>query len=91
MSGHPHAMAGGHGKDNSDVIDIREKGSSKNGERQVLDRRLFMQLLVFGDVKNSDNIIKELEKDNITGALYNDIIDPQGVGLLTIRNAREET
>ena len=28
-------------------IDVREWGGKKDGERQVLDRRLFMQLLVF--------------------------------------------
>ena len=84
MSGHPQGIPSGHGKDNFDVTDIREKGALKNGERQVLDRRLFMQLLVFGDVKDSENMIKELERDNITGALYNDINDPHGVGLLTI-------
>jgi hypothetical protein len=64
-------------------LDIREKGGVRDGERQVSDRRLFMQLLAFGDSAESDGLARALEADNIPGVLYEDVNDPNGVALLT--------
>jgi hypothetical protein len=64
-------------------LDIREKGGVRDGERQVLDRRLFMQLLAFGDSSESGELTKALQAADIPGVLYEDVNDPNGVALLT--------
>lgn len=66
------------------ALDLREKGKSKEGEPIYLDRRLFMQLLAYGNCRNVGPLIEALEGANIVGTLYEDINDPQGVGLLTV-------
>jgi hypothetical protein len=66
------------------LTDLREKGAVKDGERQALDRRLFMQLLVFGGCRDTNALIDTLKKSGLTAVLYADINDPQGVGLLTM-------
>ena len=63
--------------------DIDEKGRDENGQPQSLNRRLFMQLLVFRNVKDSLKLVRSLEAAGIGGVLYDNIGDPQGVGLLT--------
>src|SRR6185503_9538664 len=64
-------------------LDIREKGGVRNGVQQVSDRRLFMQLLAFGDAENTQTLTRALEAARIPGVLYADANDPHGVGLLT--------
>ena len=64
-------------------INLSEKGRNQKGEVISLDRRLFMQLLVFTRCRDIDKAIEELEKAEISAALYEDINDPMGVGLLT--------
>ena len=64
-------------------LDIREKGGVRNGEQQVSDRRLFMQLLAFGDAENTSTLVRALEAARIPAVLYVDANDPHGVGLLT--------
>jgi hypothetical protein len=64
--------------------DLAEKGGNRNGVPQRSDQRLFMQLLVFGGCPDSRPLIALLEHAGITGALYEDVNDPHGVGLLTV-------
>jgi len=64
-------------------LDIREKGGVRNGVQQVSDRRLFMQLLAFGDAEDAAPLIRALESARIPGVLYVDANDPHGVALLT--------
>ena len=64
-------------------LDIREKGGVRNGEQQVSDRRLFMQLLAFGDAENTSTLVRELDAARMPAVLYVDANDPHGVGLLT--------
>lgn len=70
-------------------VDTREHGGRLGGEPQRLDRRLFMQLLVFHtrpetDVSVSANaLINALSTLNIAGVVYDDVNDPRGLGLLT--------
>jgi hypothetical protein len=66
-----------------ETIDIREKGGVRGGEQQVSDRRLFMQLLAFGDAPESSRLIDPLEGSGLNGVLYEDVNDPRGVALLT--------
>jgi hypothetical protein len=57
------------------LTDLREKGAVKDGERQTLDRRLFMQLLVFGACRDTAALIEALKKSGISAVLYADIND----------------
>lgn len=70
---------------NSDLqnADITEKGRGPSGEVITSTRRLFMQLLAFGDVKDTQTLIWALESAKINGVLYEDLNDPRGVALLT--------
>jgi chlorite dismutase len=63
--------------------DVTEKGRTAAGEVISIDRRLFMQFLAFGECANTQTLIGALEDAEIAGVLYEDINDPQGVGLLT--------
>ncbi len=70
-------------------VDLHEYGGKKDGERQKLNRRLFMQLLVFDVPKGKDaNAIGMatgalLEERRIAGVVYADTMLPRGLGLLT--------
>lgn len=71
------------------AIDVTERGGKREGVQQVLDRRLFMQLLVFGCPEGADvkalagELSSALERRNIAGVIYEDINDPRSLGLLT--------
>jgi chlorite dismutase len=72
------------------TIDVNEYGGKKtDGERQAMNRRLFMQLLVFDATpgQSGDAIASHasalLRERNISGVVYADANDPRGVGLLT--------
>ena len=71
------------------LTDVSEKGAPRDGTPQVLDRRLFMQLLVFGGCRDSFRLIKELEDSGIESVLYEDLNGPHGVGLLTMSEEPE--
>lgn len=66
-----------------DELDIREKGGPRQGQPQISDRRLFMQLLAFGGVLDSHALIDELQESGMEGVLYLEVNDPRGVGLVT--------
>lgn len=65
-------------------VDLREVGASIDGEPQVSDRRLFLQLHVFEDCLDPNNIVEVLEKSNLNAVLYDDINNPTGIGVLFI-------
>lgn len=65
------------------TLDLSEKGKSRDGQVISLNRRLFMQLLAFGDCRNLGLLIEALEEKQMYGALYLDVNDPQGVALVT--------
>lgn len=64
-------------------LDLSEKGQDENGQPISLDRRLFMQFLAYGDCRNTGVLIEALQQADIAAVLYEDINDPQGIGLLT--------
>ena len=64
-------------------LDLREKGGVRNGVQQVSDRRLFMQLLAFGDAEDIASLVGPLETGRVPGVLYADAGDPRGIALLT--------
>ena len=66
-----------------DGMDLRERSRAADGSVQVLDRRLFVQLLAFGGAVDSAPLSRALSAADWPGVLYEDIADPQGVALLT--------
>jgi hypothetical protein len=64
-------------------LDIRERGGVRNGEPQLSDKRLFMQLLAFGECDDPSTFPHVLSERGIQGVLYKDMNDPRGIGLLT--------
>jgi hypothetical protein len=67
----------------AEKLDIAEKGGIRNGEKQVSDKRLFIQLLAFGHCHDSRALAQALESTGIASVLYDDVNDIHGVGLLT--------
>jgi chlorite dismutase len=67
----------------AEKLDITEKGGIRNGEQQASDKRLFMQLLAFGNCPDSSALAEALKAAAIPSVLYDDVNDTHGVGLLT--------
>lgn len=71
------------------VIDVRERGAPRDGEPQVINRRLFMQLLVFewtGSGSPADavgTLGTALGARGASAVLYEDLNHPTGIGLLS--------
>jgi len=70
-------------------LDIREKGRDAAGEVITSDRRLYMQLLAFGDAADPAPLVAALNASSIGGALYLDVNDPAGVALVTASESPE--
>ena len=66
----------------SELPDVAEVGAPKEGVRQVLDKRLFMQLLVFTGCSDAQALVKPISDSDLESVLYLDASDPKGVGLL---------
>lgn len=69
------------------AIDVNEYGGKKDGERQAMNRRLFMQLLVFqasdDPSTHSRRLAERLHEHHVPAVVYDDANDPRGIGLLT--------
>ncbi len=72
------------------TIDVNEYGGKRGGDRQTMDRRLFMQLLVVdlppasqraGDA--AAQIAEVIDERRIAAVIYADTASPRGLGLLT--------
>lgn len=63
--------------------DISEKGKNEAGETISLNRRLFMQLLVFTKCNTINPLIDQVKTSGLQAVLYEELNDPEGVGLLT--------
>jgi chlorite dismutase len=63
--------------------DISEKGAVRNGQPQISNERLFMQLLAFGGCQNAAALGGALERAQIAGVVYEDLNDPRGAAVLT--------
>ena len=64
-------------------ISISEMGRTEDGRTISSDRRLFMQLLAFGDCTDTAELRGQLRNGGVHGVLYEDVNDPKGVALLT--------
>jgi hypothetical protein len=69
------------------TIDVNEYGGKRDGVRQELGRRLYMQLLVFDADVRPDQEAKEitagLRGAGVRSVVYADAMDPRGVAVLT--------
>jgi chlorite dismutase len=79
---HPHASQP------ADVsVDVREKGAPRDGQPQLMDRRLFMQLLVLEASEPTDEMAKRVGEDvarrGASVVVYEDVNNPHSVGVLT--------
>ncbi len=72
------------------TIDVTELGGKRDGERQSMDRRLFMQLLVF-DAPASGRVASDvasgaaelMAQRRVPGVVYADAMSPRGLGIIT--------
>jgi chlorite dismutase len=64
--------------------DLSEKGGPKDGEPQRSDRRLFMQLLCFGQCLDVRAVAGELSPLPIDTVVYEELNDPTGIGILAV-------
>ncbi|MGH2357749.1 MAG: chlorite dismutase family protein [Candidatus Limnocylindria bacterium] len=61
-------------------VDVRERGANQ----QASERRLFMQLQVFGLCADPKPLVRALEAARVEAVLYQDVNDPRGVGVLAM-------
>ncbi|MCC6559187.1 MAG: chlorite dismutase family protein [Polyangiaceae bacterium] len=69
-------------------IEIAERGAPRDGQPQLLDRRLFMQLLVFHVEASrpehaASSLAASMKARSVGAVVYEDVNDPRGIGLLT--------
>jgi len=84
MEGGPGASAGAPPEaPRPQGVDLDEKGRARNGEPQRLGRRLFVQLLVFTGCRDLAAVRDLVSRRHLAGALYEDVNDPAGFGLLS--------
>jgi chlorite dismutase len=74
-----HAHGAGNAIEGPDVL---ERSTLKDGTKKTLDKRLFMQLLVFTGCGNAEELVKPIADAGIEAVVYLDANDPRGVGLL---------
>jgi hypothetical protein len=69
------------------TIDVHEYGGKRDGARQSMNRRLYMQLLVFESDANPEQearaLADRLRQSDVPSVVYADTLDPRSVGLLT--------
>ncbi|WP_437766551.1 chlorite dismutase family protein [Sorangium sp. So ce281] len=81
--------AAGHAEPELPHIDVAERGAPRDGRPQVIDGRLFMQLLVFrcpGDADPAELTRaagQALASQRVGAVVYEDINDPRGIAVLT--------
>jgi hypothetical protein len=61
-------------------VDVREQGA----RQQTFDRRLFMQLHVFGGCLDAKPLVRAAEASHLEAVLYRDANDPRGIGVLSL-------
>jgi hypothetical protein len=69
------------------TIDVQEYGGKREGARQSMDRRLFMQLLVYEvdgrPDAEADELAGRLRAARVPAVVYADAMDPVSIGVLT--------
>ncbi|MEM7031657.1 MAG: chlorite dismutase family protein [Chloroflexota bacterium] len=65
-------------------LDLSEKGKDKEGQVITLNRRLYMQFMAYGHCTDTSAVADAMQNARVAGALYLDLNDPQGIGLVTM-------
>jgi hypothetical protein len=69
------------------TVDVNEYGGKRDGVRQALDRRLFMQLLVYEvdgkPDREAETLANRLREVRVPAIIYADGMDPRSVAILT--------
>ena len=73
-----------------DTVDLAETGLRPDGTPDRLDRRLYAQLLVFTGCPAATPLVAHVDQAGIRGALYEDVNDPRGVGLVAVTEHPDE-
>lgn len=82
---HPHApAAASHAPAEAAPLDLREKGGVKDGQPQMSDKRLFMQLTAFTGCRDAHKLINSLIGTGVDCVLYEELNDPTGVAVLAM-------
>src|SRR5262245_61498636 len=66
------------------TLDLREKGGHRDGTQQTSERRLFVQFMAFGECEDPAAVGRGLESAGLTGAVYADVHDPRGIGVVVL-------
>ena len=66
-----------------ELLDISEKGR-RDGRPTRLDRRLFMRFTAFGRCHSPKKAARVLARYGLDGAVYRDVHDPYGIGVLML-------
>ncbi len=79
---HPHATP------SADAgVDVREKGAARDGQPQIMDRRLFMQLLVLEANEPTEDLAQRVgetaARRGASVVVYEDVNHPHSVGVLS--------
>jgi chlorite dismutase len=79
--------AGPKGRARLEPPDLSERGGLRDGVPQRSDERLYMQLLAFGDCRDVAAVVAHLSRASVTGAIYEDLNDPRGIGVLAVADS----
>ncbi len=69
--------------DDTKPLELAEKGR-RGGQEITLDRRLFMKFTAFAGCADVAPIGAALAEDGVDGALYADVADPRGIGIIAM-------
>lgn len=71
------------------ALDLREKGGMKDGQPQLSDKRLYMQLTAFTGCRDAQPLINGLIGCGVDCVLYEELNDPTGVAVLAMTETPE--
>jgi chlorite dismutase len=78
------AAHGGPPRKAYEMPDLREKAVNPKGETQILDKRLYVQLLAYTGCDDPQAAADALEASGVDAVLYLDLNDPRGIAVLTL-------
>ena len=79
-AGPPPAAAGG--RPSYTLPEVKERGAArKTGEPQLLDRRLYGQLVVYRGCGNAAAVVDAVKSSGLEAVVYLDVNDARGIGL----------
>ena len=64
--------------------DVKVEVDERGAGGRTSDRRLFMQLQVFTGASDTKPLVRALEASRLEAAMYRDVNDPRGLGVLTM-------